>query len=153
MNSRTKSVKAGLLYFSGVFVTGFAFGGIRMMTLVPTVGETWAVVIETPFILGISWLLCARAVALLQLPANSQARIVMGGVALVCLLIAEYSLWVTMFGESTTGFFQRYTSLAGLYGLIGQVAYGLFPFIQIHIGAGHRSTQESKDENHATPNS
>lgn len=142
MSARRQSIKAGLLYFIGVFAVGFAFGGIRLIVLVPTVGETWAVVIESPFILGISWLLCARAVALLQVPAITGARIVMGGVALGCLLIAEYILWVGMFGESTAGFFQRYATLAGLLGLVGQVAYGLFPLIQIHMNSGGRTLKE-----------
>lgn len=53
-----KACKAGLLYFAGVFAAGFACGGIRRILLVPSVGETWAVVIEMPVILAISWLLC-----------------------------------------------------------------------------------------------
>jgi len=142
MSSRRQSVKAGLLYFIGVFAVGFAFGGIRMIALAPTVGETWAVVIESPFILGISWLLCARAIALMQVPANRGERIVMGSVALTSLLIAEYFLWVGMFGESTAGFFQRYGTLAGLYGLVGQVAYGLIPLIQMHTSSGGRAPKE-----------
>ena len=142
MNGKRHSVKAGLLYFTGVFAVGFAFGGIRMIALVPTVGETWAVVIESPFILGISWLLCARAIALLQVPANYRERLVMGGVALISLLIAEYILWVGMFGESTAGFFQRYGAWAGLYGLAGQIAYGLFPLIQMRVGSDDKTAKE-----------
>lgn len=142
MSSRRPSVKAGLLYFIGVFAVGFAFGGIRMMALVPTVGETWAVVIESPFILGVSWLLCARTIALSKVPASPRERIVMGGVALVSLLIAEYFLWIGMFGESTVDFFLRYATLAGLYGLVGQIAYSLFPIVQIRIGSNDKTIKE-----------
>lgn len=138
----SRSIKAGMLYFTGVFAVGFAFGAIRMIALVPAVGETWAVVIESPFILGMSWLLCVRAIVRLQVSASLRERILMGGVALGSLLLAEYVLWIGMFGESTAGFFQRYATLAGIYGFFGQIAYGLFPLLQIRVGSGDKLAKE-----------
>ena len=50
------ALKAGIFYFATVFAVGFALGTIRVLTIVPRVGEMVAIVIEVPFILAISWL-------------------------------------------------------------------------------------------------
>lgn len=127
----TLDCKAGLLYFCGVFAAGFAFGGIRLMLLEPVVGVTWAVVIETPVILSVSWLLCARAVSRMQVVERVSDRILMGGCAFVTLLAAEYLLWIGLFGNASSAFVARYGTVAGLTGLLGQIAYAGFPVLQL----------------------
>lgn len=131
MGTRSRAINAGLLYFVGVFAAGFAFGGIRLMLVVPAVGETWAVVIETPFILGLSWLLCVRAIRKFQVDTRTQSRLLMGAVAFVCLLVAEYVLWTGMFANPPATFLPRYQTLSGLIGLFGQLLYAVFPLLQV----------------------
>ena len=130
MSDSSRAIRAGLLYFVGVFATGFAFGAIRLMLLVPTLGETVAVLVETPFILGVSWLLCARAIGKFAVSVHFEPRLVMGVVALVCLLLAEFALWVGMFGNPAETFLPRYQTLAGMIGLLGQLLYAAFPLLQ-----------------------
>ena len=44
-------VKFGLLYFTLVFVAGFILGGIRVLFVVPQIGERYAELIEMPLML------------------------------------------------------------------------------------------------------
>ena len=44
-------LKAGVLYFLGVFALGFILGAIRIFFLVPYSGPVVAVLVELPFIL------------------------------------------------------------------------------------------------------
>jgi hypothetical protein len=53
-----------------VFLIGFILGIIRILLLVPRLGETTAVLIEAPMILGASWLVCRWCVDRLDVRAN-----------------------------------------------------------------------------------
>jgi hypothetical protein len=130
-SSTRTALKAGLLYFVGVFALGFALGGIRLIFLVPALGEFLAVLIEVPVILGLSWLLCARAIHKLQLAAEPRARLLMGAVAFVLLMLAEFLLARFMFGESTAVYLAGFGTAAGLLGLAGQIVFALFPLLQL----------------------
>lgn len=127
------AVRAGLLYFAGVFAVGFLLGGIRMMLLVPTVGELLAVLIELPVILAASWLLCGRAVIRLQVSADPRARGIMGATALGMLLLAEIILATLLFAEPPPEFLAGLLSPPGLVGLGGQIVFALFPLLQLRL--------------------
>ena len=124
------SVQAGITYVAGVFAIGFVLGGIRLMLLAPMLGETWSVVVEIPVILGFSWVLCAQAISRACVPPQLSARTIMGVTAFVFLLLAEYLLWLMMFSSGSDSFLEKYTTRAGAIGLMGQIAFSLFPLIQ-----------------------
>jgi hypothetical protein len=50
--------KAGALYALIVFLIGFILGTIRVLLIVPRLGETAAVMLETPVMLAASWFVC-----------------------------------------------------------------------------------------------
>ena len=54
------TLKAGVTYFAIIFALGFAFGTIRVLILLPHMGEMAAVLMEGPFILGASWFVCTN---------------------------------------------------------------------------------------------
>lgn len=128
-----KSIQAGLVYFIGVFALGFALGAIRLMLLVPTLGELLAVIVETPVILAACWLLCRRAIVRLQVPGSASARLLMGITAFALLMIAEFGLATLMFAETPAEYLAGFSSAAGLLGLLGQIVYGLFPLLQLRF--------------------
>ena len=130
-SSTRAALKAGLLYFLGVFALGFALGGIRLILLVPALGELLAVLIELPVILGLSWLLCARAIHKAQLAAQPRARLLMGAVAFVLLMLAEFLLARFMFAESTAEYLAGFATANRLLGLAGQILFALFPLLQL----------------------
>lgn len=123
-------LRAGLLYFGLVFAAGFALGAVRTLLLEPAIGELAAVLIEAPVILGISWLVCRRVARRLAVPARPGPRLAMGGVALGLLLLAELGLGLA-FGRSPGEQLHGYGEPARLVGLLGQVAFGAFPVLQL----------------------
>lgn len=123
-------IKAGVIYFVGVFALGFLFGGIRLMLLQPLMGETIAVAVEVPIMLVLAWMLCARAINMSKISTSWTDRLTMGLVALSLLLLAEFGLSIAMFGNQLVDYLESYTTLPGLIGLGGQILFGLFPLIQ-----------------------
>ncbi len=133
MSARKTVVLVGLAYFAVVFALGFAMGLIRVPFLAPVVGDLAAVLIELPIILTLAWLVCRKLLSSFDVPPTIGSRAVMGGLALVLLLIAEFVLSTIVFGISVTGHFLSYLSLPNALGLAGQFAFGFFPLIQMAL--------------------
>jgi hypothetical protein len=53
-----KSAVAGAVYFLVVFLLGFGLGTIRVLFVAPRLGQTTAVLLETPLMLAASWTSC-----------------------------------------------------------------------------------------------
>jgi len=126
---RTRAVEAGVTYFAIVFAAGFALGTVRVLLLVPQVGELPAALLELPIMLGISWFVCAKLIARYQVPPRIPARLTMGFVAFGLLMLAELALSLLLFGRSTNDFAQALATPHGMTGLAGQVLFGLMPVI------------------------
>ncbi|HMS81791.1 MAG TPA: hypothetical protein PKC20_20190 [Burkholderiaceae bacterium] len=121
---------AGILYCAIVFAVGFALGTLRVTALAPRFGELAAVAIEVPAMLLASWLASGWLVRTFRVPRTSVARLAMGGLALVLLLAAEWTLGVVLFGRGAGEQLAAWTSPPGLLGLAAQLAFGLVPFAQ-----------------------
>src|SRR5215831_5373235 len=93
-HSRTvfRATKAGALYAIIVFVIGFILGTIRVLLVVPRLGETTAVVIEAPIMLAASWFVCRWCVDRLDVRRTVPARSMIGLVAFLVLMSAEFGL-------------------------------------------------------------
>jgi hypothetical protein len=126
---RTRAVEAGVTYFAIVFAAGLALGTVRVLLLVPQLGELLAALLELPIMLGISWFVCAKLIARYQVPPRIPARLTMGAVAFGLLMLAELALSLTLFGRSMTDFVQALATSHGMTGLAGQVLFGLMPAI------------------------
>jgi hypothetical protein len=97
-NSKTVMtiLKAGVLYFALVFGAGFVLGTIRTLWVVPRVGTRQAELMETPIMLVVTILAARWMVQRLAVPAAASARLGMGCIALLLLLVAEFGfmLWL-----------------------------------------------------------
>jgi len=89
-------VKAGVLYFALVFGVGFVLGAIRTLWVVPRVGTRKAELMEMPIMLVVTIAAARWTVLRLSVPMMWSARLEMGCVALVLMLIAEFGfvLWI-----------------------------------------------------------
>jgi hypothetical protein len=89
-------VKAGVLYFTLVFGAGFVLGTIRTLWMVPRLGTRMSELMETPIMLVISIVAARWTVLRLAVPSVPSVRLVMGGIALVLMLVAEFGfvLWL-----------------------------------------------------------
>jgi len=124
------ALRAGLAYFALVFAVGFVLGTLRVLVVVPLLGEFFAVALEVPVMLAICWVACAILTRRFAVPAEMSPRLVMGGVAFVLLLGAELVLAATAFGRGPMAFATELARPTGAAGFAGQVLFAHFPWIQ-----------------------
>ena len=125
------AAKAGFIYFAIVFIAGFLLGALRVTALEPLLGKTPAVMIEVPFVLAASWIVCQKVIVYFSVRRRLATRLTMGGVALGFLLLAEVGVSVLLFGHTLTAHLGNYWTTAGKIGLSGQLVYALFPAAQL----------------------
>jgi len=80
-----RATEAGAIYAIVVFLIGFILGTIRVLLFAPRLGETTAVIIEAPIMLGASWFVCRWCVDRLDVGRTVAARLLMGLVAFLVL--------------------------------------------------------------------
>lgn len=127
---------AGTAYFMTVFAVGFLLGTLRVLVLLPALGELTAVALETPVMLAACWFLCRWAVRRWQVPGEAASRLAMGALAFALLMGAEFLLATLLFGLSPGDWLAAMGSTAGVLGLAGQVLFAMFPLLQ---GTGVRT--------------
>lgn len=128
------ALKAGTTYFALVFAVGFALGIVRVLLLVPFLGEAAAVLIEVPIILAISWVVCGWLLDLFAVPRRWDHRLVMGATAFMLLILAEFALARFALGRSVGQQFETYRTWSGLIGLAAQMLFAVFPVIRTSRG-------------------
>ena len=124
------ALKAGTIYFAIVFAVGFALGAVRVFFVIPQIGETGGVLIELPVILVVSWWVCGAVLRRYHVPQQMGQRAVMGVVSFTLLMGAELALAVSAFGRSPAEFADGLATPAGAIGLMGQIAFALFPLMR-----------------------
>ena len=127
------ALKAGVAYFTLIFALGFVLGAIRVLLLLPYVGEIAAVLIEGPFILAASWVVCGVLIRRFNVAAQVSPRALMGASALALLLLAEVLLGVYGFGRTLSEHFAHYATTPGVIGLAGQTLFGAFPMLHLLV--------------------
>jgi hypothetical protein len=124
----TRSFLVGTAYFSIVFAAAFALGVLRVMFVVPLVGNLLATLIELPFTLSISWFVCSWLVRTYGISTLGQA-VAVGAVAFALLMCAEAVGSILLFNSTLQNHIASYFTAAGALGLTGQVAFGAFPIL------------------------
>lgn len=121
--------RAAIIYFALVLAAGFVLGAARVMLIAPMWGELPAVMLETPIMLLVSWLVCGSTVRAFAVRGR-RAGLAMGAVAFALLMIAELTLSLLLFGRSAAGFLHAFLTPAGAVGLASQVGFGIMPLIR-----------------------
>lgn len=125
----TRSLLAGAAYFAIVFTAAFALGVVRVTFVVPAVGSLRATLLELPFTLAASWIVCGWLVRIFATRSLGQA-IGMGASAFALLMAAEAAGSILLFGRSLEDHIGSFATTAGGLGLAGQIAFGLFPVVK-----------------------
>lgn len=125
-----RPILAGALYWSIVFACAFALGVVRVLVVAPRLGETAAVLVESPLLLTVSWFASRWTVRRLAVGPGGGDRLAMGGVAFGLLMCAELGLSVFAFGRPAGDWLASLYTMPGAIGLAAQVAFGFVPFIQ-----------------------
>ena len=123
-------IRAGIAYFAAVFAVGFVLGVIRVLLVIPRIGEMAAVMIEIPLMLTVSWIFCRKFVARFSVANRLPDRLSMGCLALVLTLMAEGALSVFLAGRTIPEHLELYRSTHVQVGLAAQFVFGLFPALQ-----------------------
>jgi hypothetical protein len=126
----TQSIRAGLLYFVMVFSLGFLLGTVRVLVLIPRLGELVSTCIELPIILSAAWLASDWLITRLQVSSQWWTRLSMGLIAFGLLMAAELALSVWLVGNTVQEHFAAYGTLPHAIGLAGQAVFALIPLIQ-----------------------
>ena len=129
----TAALKAGATYFAIVYAVGFLLGTVRVLLLLPLVGETAAVLFEAPLMLVVSWIAARWSARRFSVPAKLLPRIVMGTAALALLMLGELTVSTLIFGRSLEATLAAYRSLPGILGLSAQVIFALLPLAQAFL--------------------
>lgn len=122
--------KAAILYFAAVFTVGFVLGAIRVMIIAPHLGEVMATLIELPFMLVVSWFVCAWAVRRFAVTPALGPRLVMSLLAFILMIAAETILGTLSFGRTLSEQLQVHLTTGPLLGLMAQIAFAVFPMLQ-----------------------
>ncbi len=104
--------RVGFLYFLMVFAAGFALGPIRVLWLVPRVGERTAELLEMPVMATAIYFAARWAVRRLQ-GASWNQRLGAGLFALAWLLSFEFGLVLRLRGLSVAEYLESRDPVAG----------------------------------------
>jgi hypothetical protein len=119
------------------------------LVLIPRFGDpVTAVILELPIMLTLSWLACRWLIARFDVPVSFSARLVMGGLAFMTLMIAELGVSIFGFGRTLSVHLEQYRQLPALLGLAAQLAFAAFPIVQATIVA--RSNAHPSKSGHFT---
>ena len=107
------AVRAALLYFAVVFGVGFLLGTVRTLLIVPRVGARTAELMEAPLMIAVSFLAARAVIGRLHLPFVVSQRLVMGAVALLLMLVAEFGFVLWQRGMSLQQYFASRDPVSG----------------------------------------
>ena len=125
------AVRAGFLYFALVFAAGFVLGAIRTFLLTPVLGETFALLVELPAMLAISWMVSRDTISRLGVPREVRTGLAMGAVAFLLIITADALVDRLLAGRGFAEHFRAYEVAPGVLGLGGQILFALFPVLQM----------------------
>lgn len=121
-------LKSALAYFAPVFAVAFALGALRVTLIAPEIGALAAVAVEVPLILGLSWAVAGRV--LRRWPMAGRPALVMGGLAFLILMLAEFTLALVLSGQPPPAYAASLLTAPGALGLAGQIGFALIPALR-----------------------
>jgi hypothetical protein len=123
-------LKAGVLYFALIFGVGFMLGPIRILWAVPRFGVRRAELLEAPIMLVVTVVAARWIVRRFALPPTLFIRLGMGCIALLLLLIAEFTLVLWLRGQSLSEYFASRDPVSGT---VYYVSVGLFATMPLFV--------------------
>jgi hypothetical protein len=136
-------LKAGAIYFAVVFGAGFILGPIRILVLVPRVGERIAELIETP-IMFVVIVLAARWVTRRFVTTATPGKLVaVGFVALGVLLACEFTVVLWLRGLTIPEYIANRDPVAGVAYVVMLMVFAIMPLL-----AALRETNSSYERQH-----
>ena len=127
------AIKAGFIYFLGIFVLGFLLGTIRTLVLIPRIGNLAGVILEIPVMLTASWFFCSWIMARFRLTRETKYLFLFGGSAFLWLMIAEFCVSVYIFSQPWSEYLANFRTMPGSIGFLAQIIFSCIPLIQKNL--------------------
>ncbi|MGD8415788.1 MAG: hypothetical protein PVH91_01885 [Pseudomonadales bacterium] len=118
-------VMRGIVYFGLVFSAGFLLGVVRVLWLVPLVGDRLAELAEAPLMLVVI-VLSARLVVR-RFPASRSGHLASGVLALIVLVVVEFSVVLGVRGLSISQYLAERDPIAGSVYLLMLLVFAVMP--------------------------
>ena len=118
----------GAVYFALVFGVGFMLGVIRVLWLVPRLGERTAELLEAPVML-VAIYFAARFITQRFCASRRLEYLSSGVVALLLLLIVEFSAVLGLRGMSIGQYFAERDPLAGAVYVAMLIIFAVMPWL------------------------
>jgi hypothetical protein len=122
-------LKAGVLYFGLVFGVGFVLGTIRTLWVVPRVGTRKAELMETPIMLVVTIVAARWIILRLGVPFTPSARLGMGFIALLLLLVAEFGFVLWLRGQTIREYFASRDPMSGTVYYVMLAVFAVMPLL------------------------
>ena len=120
-------MKAGALYFALVFGAGFVLGTVRTLWVVPRVGTRTAELMEMPIMLAVTIVAARWTVLHLKVPSIWSARLEMGCMALILMLVAEFGFVLWVRGLSIKEYFATRDPVSGAAYYLLLMGFAIMP--------------------------
>jgi hypothetical protein len=129
-------MQRGATYFALVFSVGFILGVCRVIWLEPIIGAQLAEIAEAPFML-FTIFVSARYVVRRFPASRSLEYLVSGGLALLLLLLVEFSVVLGLRGMSITEYFAERDPVAGGVYVVMLIIFSVMPWL---LGGARRAS-------------
>ena len=130
-------VKAGGLYFALVFGAGFLLGPLRILWAVPRFGVRTAELMEAPIMLVVILVAARWIVRRLTLPPTPLIRLGVGCLALVLLLVAEFTLVLWLRGLSIREYLASRDPVSGTVYYVSLGLLAVMPLLVARTESAH----------------
>ena len=127
----TPMIRASFLYFALVMGAGFLLGSVRVLFVVPHLGERWAELAEMPIM---AMVIVVAAGYILRRYPEVQTRgraLVVGFTALALSVSAELVLAVVLQSQSLSEYLASRDKISGSVYLVMLVAFALMPRLRL----------------------
>jgi hypothetical protein len=128
-NEWTRILEAALVYFLIVFGAGSLVGPIRILFLVPRLGERMAELLEAPLMLLVIILAAKWIVRRFQLPVRLVYRLGAGVIAFILGLVFEFGLVLTLRELTLREYFDSRDPLAAAVYYLTLILFALMPLL------------------------
>jgi len=122
------SIMRAAVYFALVFSVGFLLGIVRVLALEPRLGERWSELAEMPVML-LAIILAARYIVRRFPSYERRGYLVSGFVALLLLVLVEFSVVLGIRGLSITQYFAERDPLSGSVYVLMLIIFAVMPWL------------------------
>lgn len=126
---KRKVVKYSLVYFSLVFIAGFALGIIRVLIVEPRIGTRYAELIEMPFMLFVIYASARHVVSKMHYANAVLPYFITGVIALALLLLFEFTLVIGLQNTTIQQYLDSRDKIAFSAYIVSLIIFALMPWL------------------------